>query len=144
MTEHRTVEREVIINGGAYRVGKLSAKTQFHIARRLAPVLLAFLQKQGSGSPEELKKIDPFELLSGPVVQALADLKDEDCDFVLDNCLAVCQRQRDGGWSFIVLKGVYMHQDLDLPTLLELTAATIQHNMESFFPTARPASNPPV
>jgi hypothetical protein len=118
----------VEINGQSYRIGRLDAKKQFHVARRLAPLLAGL----GGALKPEAKG---FAELVSPIAEALAKMSDEDTDYVLDTCLMVVQRQQGEGWQNVMVKGGgLMFQDIDLPTMLRLAVAVIQQNLGSFFP----------
>lgn len=91
----------VTINGVEYSTGKLDAFRQFHITRRLLPVMLglagaadsvaAILSGSGAPNPAELQ----------PMADAIAGMSDTDAEYVLQNCLAVCQRQSGQGWQTV-------------------------------------------
>ncbi|VXB25187.1 putative bacteriophage protein [Burkholderia sp. 8Y] len=118
----------VDINGQSYRIGRLDAKKQFHVARRLAPLL--------AGLGGALKgKAQGFAELVSPIADALAKMSDEDTDYVLDTCLSVVARQQGDGWQNVMVKGGgLVFQDIDLPAMLQLTVAVVQQNLGSFFP----------
>jgi hypothetical protein len=118
----------VEISGQQYRIGRLDAKRQFHVARRLAPLLAGL----GGALKGEAKG---FAEMVSPIAEALAKMSDEDTDYVLDTCLLVVQRQSGQGWQSVMVKnGGLLFQDIDLPAMLQLTVAVIQQNLGSFFP----------
>ncbi|SAL25717.1 phage tail assembly chaperone [Caballeronia telluris] len=125
----------VEISGQQYRIGRLDAKRQFHVARRLAPLLAGL----GGALKGEAKG---FAEMVSPIAEALAKMSDEDTDYVLDTCLLVVQRQSGQGWQSVMVKnGGLLFQDIDLPAMLQLTVAVIQQNLGSFFPAGpSPAS----
>ena len=118
----------VEINGQSYRIGRLDAKKQFHVARRLAPLLAGL----GGALKGEAKG---FAEMVSPIAEALAKMSDEDSDYVIDTCLAVVARQQGSDWAGVMARnGGLMFQDIDLPAMLRLAVAVIQHNLGSFFP----------
>jgi hypothetical protein len=139
------------INGVTYRTGKLDAFKQLHVARRIAPLLgkvgpalagFAAAQAPGEGGmPPAPPSLDDLSRLLAPVADALAALPDADCNYVLQTCLSVCQRQLPGqaGWQVVwnAAAGQLQFQDLDLPTMMRLALRVIQDNLSGFFP-ARP------
>lgn len=122
---------DVDIDGKIYRVGKMSARDQFHVMRRIAPLLAGLSEALGSsngGSDGLLSAI-------GPVTEALAKMSDSDTNYVLDKCLGVCLRKTDQGtWAKVMASnGEPMFSDMDVATLLNLTREVLQENLSSFF-----------
>lgn len=125
----------VEINGQSYRIGRLDAKKQFHVARRLAPLLAGL----GGALKGEAKG---FAEMVAPIAEALAKMSDEDTDYVIDTCLAVVARQQGEGFQSVMVKGGgLIFQDIDLPAMLQITVAVIQQNLGSFFPGGPSALN---
>ena len=65
---------ELILEEHEYRLGKLDVFTQFHVSRRLVPILIAFAK---GGSEETLADI------LEPVVLEIAKLGDADANYIL-------------------------------------------------------------
>ncbi len=138
---------EFQIGGSLYRTkGKIDARQQFHIARRLAPLvgqivsLGPLLQTALSGPA-----IDPsaVEALIVPFSTALAKIPDEDCDYVLDRCLSVVQAQRTQPNGAVVWADVWsgrvgrmMFEDITLPQMMQIAAEVLQENLAGFFAIA--------
>jgi len=110
------------INGSDYRSGKLDAKKQFHLARRLGPVLAKL-----PGVPES-------EIFAA-VAEEIADMSDEQCDYILDTCMAVVKRQQGDAWApiFNARAGVMQFDDIDMPAMLTIARYVIEENLASFF-----------
>jgi hypothetical protein len=114
-----------------YMAAPLDTFKQLHIVRRLAPILgtLLVVNKQ------LLKPEDAF----APLVEGLARMSDDDCDFVLHNCLAVCQRQVQGSttWGPIFNMGAkrMMYDDIKLAQMLEIAYHVLQENLADFMPS---------
>ncbi|WP_343724939.1 phage tail assembly chaperone [Herbaspirillum huttiense] len=127
---------EIKIGDHTYRIGRLDARKQFHVARRLAPVLAGL-----SGGAAKAGASLVAQLM--PIADALSKMADEDVDYVLDSCLAVCQRAQQGGQfaAVTVPSGGLMFQDIDMAQMIQLTVAVIQGNMAGFF-AAAPADLP--
>ena len=118
------------INGHTYAIGKMDARRQFHVARRLAPVMMGLMKASGQ------EKAD-FVTTVGPLAEAVSGLSDEDCDYVLDSCLDVVSRldEKAGGKPIkIVRGGVLAYQDITMPEIIQLAVAVIQDNLSGFFP----------
>lgn len=117
---------EFEINGQQYRSGKLSARLQFHVARRLAPVLggLAAASKNGG---------DDFAGFLQPIADAISGMSDADCDYVLDTCLAIVQRQQGSSWANVFVNKAQMFDDIDMGAMLQIASKVITENLGGFF-----------
>jgi len=128
---------ELEINGAKFSTGKLNAIQQFHVARRLAPILLAF----GSAAGAAVKQLDSaglagdIALLSemGPVAEAVAQMSDVDSEYVLSNCLSVCQRQDSGAWQKVYVMNGGFTYPMEIDVMMRLTATVIKENLGNFF-----------
>ncbi|WP_235837938.1 phage tail assembly chaperone [Chitinasiproducens palmae] len=117
-----------------FQIGKLPAKKQFHVSRRIAPIIPALLPiyvglaRGGSlmatleQSPEILK----------PFAEALAGMPDDAVDYLIDTCMSVVKRQQGSGWANIWSPGGPMFDDIDLSLLLPLTVRVITVNLGPF------------
>lgn len=129
---------EFEISGQQYRSGKLNARQQFHVARRLAPVLGGLVDASSAGA-------ESFSKFLQPIADAISGMSDADCDYVLDTCLAVVQRQQGTAWSPVMASSkAIMFDDIDVGVMLQMAAKVIQENLGSFFPggSANPLSSP--
>lgn len=117
---------EVEVGGHTYRLGKLDAMTQFHVSRRIMP-LITSLREDGASD------------LITRVASALGRLSDEDSEYVIAKCLADCQRQRNGdtGWAPVFRVGQLMFDDIGMTGMMRLVWATLEGNLSDFF-TALP------
>ncbi len=119
-----------------YMAAPLDTFKQLHVVRRLAPVLgmLVVIKK------DMLKLEDAF----APLVEGLARMSDADCDFVVHNCLAVCQRKVEGtetwGPIFNMSAKRMMYEDIGLAQMLEIAFHVLQENLGDFMPTPAPIS----
>jgi len=116
------------IDGKEYQLAKLNAMTQFHVSRRLMPVLASM-----SGEGDVMTKI----------MKAVGDLTDEDSEYIIGKCLSGCLRQRDDGkgWAKIYNNGNLLFEDIGLGEIIKLTMATIEENLSGFFTGLRSASD---
>ncbi len=118
---------EIEIEGRAYRINKIDARSQFHIVRRLAPVLgkIAPAVQGVKGGMESLPA------LAG----AIADLSDEDADYVLFGLLKALSRKQDQGlgWGPVVTGTSIMYDDITMSTMLKLAWEALSFNMSGFF-----------
>ncbi|HWI02394.1 MAG TPA: hypothetical protein VNT52_00950 [Acidimicrobiales bacterium] len=116
--------------GAQYRADRIDAMKQFHIVRRLAPVLAEVAAVAKADAADEGAVV----AVVGAVGNALAGLSDADADFVLHGLLAAVSFQRDGeGWHRVSVGGAIMRADLPLPDLLFLAFKSAQANFADFF-----------
>jgi len=122
------------INGHAYRFGKIDALTQFHLVRRLAPVLASVGLSLG-----KLQQVANAADLLGPAFEVLAKMTDEESNYIIFACLRSVHR-KDGqgagaGWVALVptAQNVLAYQDIELPEMLQLTMWALRTNLEGFF-----------
>jgi hypothetical protein len=137
---------QVTIGEFNYQVGKLPAMTQFHIVRRIGPVLASLgvsvleLAKSGKGLEE-----DSLLLASmGTASEVLAKMSNEDAEFVIFSCLAVVKRQQNERWQQVVTGKAFQFQDLDMQAMLRLTVEVLKENLSSFFPPLLAGSSTPT
>lgn len=126
---------ELEINEKTYKIGKLTAMQQFHIARRLAPALWALgAAANGAESITSLNDSSIFGAL-GPVAEAISKMSDEDVNYVIQSCLGVVSRQEPKGWARVqASNGHLMFEDIDMATMMQITFAVIKENLGNFFP----------
>ena len=113
--------------GRTYKVNKIDARSQFHIVRRLAPVMgqVAPAVQGGKGGMEALPAL----------ADAIAGLSDADADYVLFGLLkAVVRKQDQGlGWGPVATGTAIMYEDITMPTMLKLAWEALSFNMSGFF-----------
>lgn len=127
-----------------YRFDKMSARKQFHVVRRLTPVLVDLAPilkglKPGSAELQEEDKAAIALKFIEPLGKALSNLKDEDADFILDNLLDTVSRSAGQGIGYtpIRVNGVMMFQDLEMFDELTLAFYAIKANFANFIPAIR-------
>jgi len=112
---------EQVIEGITYRTGQLNAKEQFHVARRLAPIVGAMASAQGTG-------------MFASLADAVSKLDDKDVDYVMRTTMRVVTRQTGdrfiGVWN--VQGDAPQFADMTAPVLLQLMIAVIQDNLGGF------------
>jgi hypothetical protein len=125
-------DRDVIIGSAQFKLNKIDAMKQFHITRRLAPMLgemitaAAKLKANGS-QDDQLKSLEP-------VIAGISKLNDKDAEFVLFGLLASVEMQQvHGNWAKIANDNMLMIQNLELPVMLQLAGRSFMYNMAGFF-----------
>lgn len=134
---------EIELDGHTYRIGKLDAIKQWHVFRRLIPVL---------GSFSGLFSIDQDVVRSTmlnqflPVFKQLGAMSDLDTDFVLNTCLSVVTRKDTvvpDGWQRVMIQpGHLQFDDIEMVLMLQLTKYVVMENLSSFFTQAASADSP--
>jgi hypothetical protein len=120
---------EFELKGHTYRAGKIDARAQFHIVRRLAPVLGEIAPAAAGG------KLGGLDALP-PLANAIAKLSDADADYCLFGLLAVVSRKQPQGtgWGPVTTTGnLLMYDDLDMVGMLQLAWKALEFNMQGFF-----------
>lgn len=133
-------EAEFEFGDRVYKIGLLDVFEQFHVSRRLTPVLaagglamfkaLSEQQKAGQG-------LGPTDwlLMMAPMAEVLAKMPQEDADYVLHTCLKVVRVKAADKWSVLLTGGgALLIADLGLPATLRLVVEVLQHNLGDFFP----------
>lgn len=130
---------EFTIAGQQYQAGKLSALRQFHVSRRLAPlmapVIPAFVRAVQGG--QNLHDPDMVELLVGPIAEGLSKMSDADAEYVIDECLGVVRRYvpEHKHWAAIwsASARLAMFEDLnDLALVLKIVMRVVQDSLGPF------------
>jgi hypothetical protein len=136
----------VTIKGVDYAIGTLDAMKQFHVARRLAPLLAGMVgtfgpapEEKPADAPETQIPKEPMDL--APLAAALAEMDDKTSEYIILTCLAVVKKKDGGAWCAMVSRGRLMYDNLDLATMIELTVEVVKENLTNFFPGA-PATSP--
>ena len=129
--------QELDLNGHRYSIGKLSAKQQFHVSRRIAPIvptLIPVLVRLAAGGRGITEDPGGMADVLQPLADGLAAMKDEDADYVLDTCMQAVQRRQEHGWTAIWSAGqrVPMFQDIDLSVMLPLALRVIVGSLGPF------------
>ncbi len=133
--EDHTIE----IAGQTYRVGRLNAKMQLHVFRRLGPILAAvgksakdMISAHGSLVAAESQGASLNDLL-GPVMDELSKMKDADVDYIIDACLSCCGRKEGERFANLMRGTTLVYQDIDMPVMLRLTIEVLKENLGNFF-----------
>jgi hypothetical protein len=153
--------QEFRVGDHLYRSRKLNARQQFHVARRLAPLVgqlmslgpaLSQLPTPASDTaPDETAVAATSQAFEGAIealAMALARIPDNDCDYVLDHCMAVTQRAAGNGggpaWADIWNERAHrlMFEDIDMPTMMQIAAEVLRDNLSAFFSMLPAAGTP--
>lgn len=126
------METTTDINGQTYRLGKLGALPQFHISRRLSP-LLAVAGTSLAGLKLSLDTdVSEFASILEPVTEIIAKMPEEDVNYILFTCLNVVARKQGEQWAPITRTGQLMFEDIDMPTMLQIVFGVLKNNLGNF------------
>lgn len=134
---------EFEIGGKQFRFEKLPAMQQFHVSRKIAPLMPPLmpvfaqvakdLAKEKKGSmTDDLEKIGP---LLQPFCDALAGMPDETAEYVFGTCLSIIRVNHSGNWiSFwnSTAKMAMMADMNDAGLMIQLVARVIQDSLAPF------------
>lgn len=129
---------EFEVKGQTYKIEQLDALTQFHVVRRLAPVLGKITPVlNGATSDSGLGFFEPLSL-------AISEMSDEDANYCIFTLLKrVKRKQAQGlGWASVTSSNQQiMFDDIDVSVMLQIVAKAIQYNFSDFFSESPLASN---
>lgn len=130
---------EFEIDGHAYRIGKLSAFEQFHLSRKIAPLIPplipVFMQLSKSGGLTG--DLTQLPALLQPFADGLASMSDTTAEAVLNTCLSVVSRKADVGDAYVRIwhkdRKVFMFEDLNsMEQTIPLVVRVIQDSLGPF------------
>ncbi len=132
--------RDFKIGDKEFKLSKIDPFKQFHIVRRIAPILsdvipiLSQIKQVKDDQMSELDKLAEFGRLASPLMVGISKLSDEDSDKVLKGLLGAVEiKQEQGNWARIVQDSQIMFSNLDLPILLAAAGHSFMFNMSGFF-----------
>lgn len=149
---------ELEIGGNAYRINSMSAMTQFHVMRKLGPVLPGIVpvlaqaaaalpqadDQEDGGAMTTVDGVAAIAMAACPLLDGLAAMADADAEYVINHCLSAVMRRDSGGksWSAVSRDGVTMFDDIDLMTSMQIVWAVLRENYTGFFRAASTALAP--
>lgn len=135
-------DRDFSIQGKNFKLSKIDAFRQFHLVRRLAPLLgemipamtkMSQTLKVGADLSEE-KKLEQISTIAAPLMTGLSKLSDTDADKVLFGLLSSVEMQQDtGNWAKVATESALMFSNLELPVMLQLAGRAFMYNLSGFF-----------
>jgi hypothetical protein len=135
------IKQEAIVPFGddTYSIGTVDAIEQFHIFRRLAPLVATmgvemFKMLSGNVNPSELGKAD-WMVMAAPMVGELAKMPQDDVNYLIMNTLKVVRKKDGDRWAPLLNpQGQMMYSDIGMFAMLRLIIEVLRHNMSDFFP----------
>ena len=128
---------EIDLAGQRYRIERMDAMTQFHVSRKLAPVLptiLPIISAMGGGAMEKAMNGDAKDLAEAamPFAEAIAGMSDENAAYVVGSCLATVKRMHMDAWRPVQQNGQYMFDDMDMSVILPLVFRILREALGGF------------
>lgn len=140
---------EFTLGEGTYRINKLNAFQQFHLSRKVAPIIPTlvpvFLKLQKSAKPKEGSDeqaaqnplsgdIGSMAEMMQPFADAIAHMPDETAEFILSTCLSAVKRKQADGWFDVWSsnQNVCMFDDIDLGVMMKLSFRVIVESLGPF------------
>lgn len=128
---------EFQIAGNTYKAGKLSAFSQFHVSRRIAPVIPTLIPLYAEIAASEggmADNLDRLATLLQPFADGLANLKDEDAEYIMNECLSVVSREHQGKFTPVWNKSgkAPMFDDVDLGVMMQIAIEVIKDSLGNF------------
>ena len=126
---------EIELSGQTYQIRKLDAFKQFHLSRKIAP-LLPKLAPAFMGLAGLNDKADFTQTLQSftPFAEALAEMSEEASEQVMVLALSAVLRKSGSGWAPVIAQGkaALMFDDMDLGTIIKLVIQVIGANIGPF------------
>lgn len=131
--------------GRKFKLNKIDAIKQFHIARRIAPILAELIPQIGEAAKyqdvkdlekvSESKKMEMVAKFASPVMMGLSKISDADANHVLYGLLEAVEVKQEpiGNWARVSSNSLLLMQDLDLRTLVQLAGRAFMFNLSGFF-----------
>jgi hypothetical protein len=133
---------EFTIGSQKFKLNRINAMIQFHIVRRIGPLLadlmstMAQISKKNVDALSEDEKLQEFSLIAEPVMRGLSRLSDQDSEYVLYRLLAAVEihQPQFNVWSVVAKADTgILFQDLEMPVLLQLAGRSLMYNLKGFF-----------
>lgn len=140
------MDRDFAIGERQFKLSKINAMLQFHIARRVGPILADLiplmkeidrLEKAGKLG-KDLSVDEQFEQIAafvGPVMNGISKLPDAEAEKVLFGLLTAVEvhQPQFNSWAKVTDGTRLMIQDLDLATLIHAAGRAFVFNLAGFF-----------
>lgn len=134
------MDRGFEFGGRKFQLRKIDAFRQFHVVRRIGPILSELLPVLKAGQAFNLErateeqKLDALAKFATPIMLGFSKLSDADADYVLFRLLAAVEMQQSAGnWAPVATDTMLMIQDLELPAMLQLAGRAFMYNLSGFF-----------
>lgn len=139
---------EFDLGADTFRIGKLNAFQQFHLSRKVAPMIPTlipvFLKLKGADKAAAAEGAADAAPLSSdlgalaelmqPFAEGIAAMPDETAEFILSTCLGAVQRKQGTAWFPVwsASQNVCMFDDIDLGVMMKLSFRVITESLGPF------------
>jgi hypothetical protein len=134
------------LGGREFRLSKLDPFKQFHVVRRVGPVLgdvipavvetLKGANVKAIADVESLSEDTKMEVVgkfASPVITGFSKLNDEDSEYVLLTLLSVVEVKQSTGWAKISNGSIMMINDFEMAQMLSIAGRAFMFNLSGFF-----------
>jgi hypothetical protein len=143
------------VGGHDYRSDPLDALTQFHVSRRLSPVVLALAPLIGLGATvQELSSVITADIgqnlrILQPAIEAVAKMPDEDVNYVISKTMARVYRAIKNPSTGAVdswipvwspTAGVLQYEDIGMVEMIQIVWNVLRESLSGFF-SGNPSSS---
>lgn len=133
----------ITIGEHEYSIGRLNALDQFHVSRKIAPIIPTLMpiisevakgdlsktiESIELGDNNELGSLEPLAQALEPFMEAFAKMPEDDVNYIIHKCLSVVKR----GSSIVCRGQSIMFDDLDMGQILPLVVAVIRVSLSNF------------
>lgn len=132
---------EFSVNGQDYRSAKLDAMRQFHLSRKLAPIIptlipvfLKLAESRKASNKPLTEDLSSFSDLLEPFAEGIAGMSDEHAEYILGTCMSVVKRQQGTAWSPVWnnAQKVCMFDDIDAGSMIQIGFQVIRESLGPF------------
>jgi len=140
--------KEIDIDDMKFQLWPLPAKDQFHVFRRVAPLLAGLGEgfsavASESGEDAEMNDSNMVKLMT-PLFDVLSKMEDSACDYIIDKCLNRVRIFNGMQWVPLTVGGRIQFEDkIDMTVMMRLTVEMLTHNGAISFLLDGPASSLP-
>lgn len=120
------------IKGQTYQVGRLNALAQFHVSRRLSPLLATLGTSLASLRGGLSLDLSEFLPLLEPITEIMASMPEDSVNYVIFTCLGVVKRQQGEKFASVTTGNHVMFEDIDMPVMIQLVVAVLKENLGNF------------
>lgn len=133
------MDKDFSIGQRQFKLGKINALKQFHIVRRIAPILAELAPNlKGMAKLSTTNSEDQMEAAAqflAPIMVGISKLSDKDSELVLFGLLESIEMKQDehGNWAKIARDGQLLFENIDLGVLMQAAGRAFMYNLSSFF-----------
>lgn len=130
------------LDGNRYSITSMGVFDQLKVARKLVPVFSTFAADyQDIAAAQDGSQA--IQNLLPKVAEAVAEIKDEDFDYIMAACLKVIFRETvKNNWQPVMRGGELMFDDIKSRDVITLIARVIGDNLGDFLPEVPTSETP--